>query len=200
VVRRVTAVVEALLRGLSPEAQAAVIGGLAGGLVGGVFTIIGVFLGLIGEPLLRRRGKVRCDIVRDTWQILVGTPETPVESPFEVTFWDGKEIPIAVMGVRMEFYKGRKMLEEWARPDLRFTTGGIIAPPPWNLPARETVVRTITVVADAESEDKQRELAKTDRAVFVASVVGARDKRKKLVPPWRPVQRPQERPWWRFWR
>jgi hypothetical protein len=56
VVRRVTAEVEALLRGLSPEAQAAVIGGVTGGLVGGVFAIVGVVLGLIGEPWLRRRG------------------------------------------------------------------------------------------------------------------------------------------------
>jgi hypothetical protein len=198
----VTAVVEALLRGLSPEAQAAVIGGLAGGLVGGVFTIIGVFLGLIGEPLLRRRGKVRCDIARDTWHIPVGTQETPVESPFEVTFWNGKEIPIAVMGVRMEFYKGTTMLEEWARPDLVFeiADGGALEPLPWNLPAREAVVRTIRVVSDRENIQRQRKLAETDRAVFVASVVGARDKRKELVPPWRPVQRPQERPWWRFWR
>ena len=181
-----TAVVEALLRGLSPEAQAAVIGGLAGGLVGGVFTIIGVFLGLIGEPLLRRRGKVRCDIARDAWQIQVGTPETPVESQFDVTFWNGKEIPIAVMGVRMEFYKGKRKLEEWARPDLVFgTEEALLGPLPWNLPAREAVVQSIRVIADAESEDKQRELAKTDRAVFVASVVGARDKRKELVPPWR---------------
>jgi hypothetical protein len=53
-----------------------------------------------------------------------------------------------------------------------------------NLPAREAVVQTIRVFA--HSEDKQRKLAETDRAVFVASVVGARDKRKELVPPWRP--------------
>jgi hypothetical protein len=129
VVRRVTAEVEALLRGLSPEAQAAVIGGVAGGLVGGVFAIIGVVLGLIGEPWLRRQGDVRCDIARDAWQIIQGTPATPLESQFEVTFWNGKEIPIAVMGVRMEFYKGTTMLEEWARPDLLFATGdGNIAP------------------------------------------------------------------------
>jgi len=58
-----------------------------------------------------------------------------------------------------------------------------IAPTPVNLPAREAVVQTISVVAHGE---KQRELAETDRAVFVASVVGARDKRKELVPPWGP--------------
>jgi hypothetical protein len=186
----VTAVMEALLRGLSPEAQAAVIGGVAGGviggLVGGVFAIIGVVLGLIGEPWLRRRGDVRCDIARDAWHIPVGTRATPLESRFEVTFWNGKEIPIAVMGVRMEFYKGTTMLEEWARPDLLFATGDDnIAPTPVNLPAREAVVRTIIVVADADSEDKQRKLAETDRAVFVARVVGARDMRKELEPPWR---------------
>jgi hypothetical protein len=77
------------------------------------------------------------------------------------------------------------MLEEWARPDLLFAPGDDnIAPTPVNLPAREAVVQTISVVAG--SEDKQRKLAETDRAVFVASVVGARDKREELVPPWRP--------------
>jgi hypothetical protein len=182
----VTAEVEALLRGLSPEAQAAVIGGVSGGLVGGVLAIIGVGLGLIGEPWLRRRGDVRCEIAGDAWQIIQGTGAGPLESQFEVTFWNGKEIPIAVMRVRMEFYKGTTRLEEWARPDLLFATTGAgnIAPTPVNLPAREAVVRTISVVAG--SEDKQRELAETDRAVFVASVVGARDKRTELVPPWRP--------------
>jgi hypothetical protein len=187
----VTAVVEALLWGLSPEAQAAVIGGVAGGviggLVGGVFAIIGVVLGLIGEPWVRRRGDVRCDITRDAWQIEQGDEATPLESQFEVTYWNGKEIPIAVMGVRMEFYKGTTMLEEWARPDLLFATGaGNIAPTPVNLPAREAVVRTISVVSDRENIQRQRKLAETDRAVFVASVVGVRDKRKELVPPWRP--------------
>jgi hypothetical protein len=41
-------------------------------------------------------------------------------------------------------------------------------------------------VAHLERDDKLRELEEADRAVFVATLVGARDKRKELHPPWRP--------------
>jgi hypothetical protein len=73
--------VEALLRGLSPEAQAAIIGGIAGGVAGGViagvFTLLGVALGLFGEPWVRTRGKVRCKMEPIKLSVFSGS-EDPV--------------------------------------------------------------------------------------------------------------------------
>jgi hypothetical protein len=55
---------------MSPETLAAVIGGVAGGVVGGVLGILGAVLGLVVERLLRRRGKVGCQLIRrvDRWR------------------------------------------------------------------------------------------------------------------------------------
>jgi hypothetical protein len=47
---------------MSPEAQAALIGGMAGGVVGGVFTLLGVALGLFGERWVRNLAEVACVI------------------------------------------------------------------------------------------------------------------------------------------
>jgi hypothetical protein len=78
-VRGVIDVVEALLRGLSPAAQAAIIGGIAGGVVGGVFTLLGGALGLFGERWVRTWGKVRCKM-----------------EPIELWVFSGSEEPVTL--------------------------------------------------------------------------------------------------------
>jgi hypothetical protein len=71
----VRGVIDALLRGLSPEAQAAVVGGIAGGVVGGgvggLLGILGALLGLVVERRMRRSGKIGCELTQElriTWR------------------------------------------------------------------------------------------------------------------------------------
>jgi hypothetical protein len=54
---------------------------------------------------------------------------------------------------------------------------------PVNVPGRSAVPLTFTVIAGLA--EIQQELAATNRAEFVATLVGARDMSKKLEPPWR---------------
>jgi hypothetical protein len=183
-------VIEALFQGLSPEAQAAVIGGIAGGavggLVGGFFTLVGVVVGLFGEPMVRRVGKVRCEI--GSWRRNTGNSEAPWERLLEVTFFNGKELPVVVWKMQVEFYKGGKHLEDWIHPNLQVVdeNGQRSTLAPVNLPSREAVPKTIGVnVGSGDISQRLAEaLAEADEAVFVASIVGAADKRVRLSPPW----------------
>jgi hypothetical protein len=152
----------------------------------GVFTLLGVLVGLLGEPLTRRLGRVRCTI--DSWKRSAGTPEEPVTRMLQVTFLNGKELPVVVREMRVEFYKGGKPVPEWARPHLEFVDETSVQPRrplgPVNLPSREAVPLTISVSAGGDRDDAWKELAKVDRAVFTAKLVGAGDKRRELSPPW----------------
>jgi hypothetical protein len=176
---------------VSPAAQAAIIGGIAGGLVGGIFTLLGVVVGLFGERWVRRVGEVRCTV--DKWYPQQTGPRpgggaTAQERRLQVTFLNRKEMPVIVWEMRVEFYKGGEPLEEWARPSVQFVdvpTGQSSPQDPVNLPPYVPVTRTISVTP-VDTHQKLRALEEADRAEFVANLLGAEDKREELSPPWLP--------------
>jgi hypothetical protein len=104
----------------------------------GVFTLLGVVVGLFGERWVRRLGRVWCEV--DAWYVH----------------------------------------NQWSQPG------------PVNLPSRKPVTRTLSVaLGDVHSgsmtrpdPDKLRAVQGADRAEFVASIIDAKDKKKKLTPTW----------------
>jgi hypothetical protein len=149
------------------------------GLVG----IIGVILGVVLDRWVRSWGKVQCTI--GSWTIAVGNPADPAARQLEVTFLNGKELNVAVLDMRVEFYKGGKPLEAWTQPGLAFVEDFGPRRPigPVNLTPGLAVPRTISVIADRK--DKQRALTTADRAEFVASVSSGEEIRRELSDPWR---------------
>jgi|SRR5215217_6283134 len=162
-------------------------------IVTGVFTLLGtllgVALGLFGERWVRTWGEVRCVIEEDDWYGLIVSysPEggVPKERRLRVAFLNRKDLPVTVWDMHVEFYKGRKQLEEWARPAMQFVDERDQRGPvePVNLPPHVTVTLALGVVPGRD--DQLRELEDADRAVFVARLMGAEDKRRELAPPWR---------------
>jgi hypothetical protein len=152
----------------------------------GVFSIVGAVAGavagLLGERWRRSWGKVRCEIV--IWRVTVGTSTAPTERELEVRFVNEKELQVIVLDMRVAFYTGDKPLEERARPDLMFGSGNNkTALSPVNVPGRSAVTQAFSVIAGRA--DIQRELAATNRAEFVANIVGAGKRRAELSPTWR---------------
>jgi hypothetical protein len=170
------------VREMSPETLAAVIGGVAGGVVGGVLGIVGVAVGLFRERWVRSWGKVWCEVV--DWRVSEGPSTAPTVRELEVRFVNEKELPAIVLDMWVAHYKGDEPLEVWARPDLMFGSGVTkTALSPVNVPARSAVTRTFSLIAGRD--DMQRELAATNRAEFVANIVGAGKRRAELSPTWR---------------
>ncbi len=106
-----------------------------------------------------------------------------------------KDVDVTVRDMTVEFYKGGQLLSEEERPYLYFIdpeSNDWSAPGPLDLPPGRTVPRTISLtLGEVQSgsvtkpEPARLQAVETvDRAVFVARIVGARDKRKKLSPPW----------------
>src|SRR5215211_3532875 len=158
----------------------------ATGLVGLIDVVLGLFL----ERWVRRWGAVRCEI---DWQVARGA--SSVDSPggvqveerhLQVTFRNEKDLPVTVLEMGVVFYKGGKPIEEWARPDVKvFDERGETSPVSLvNLPSHIAVLRKISVTPERDNPFKRRVLEEADRAEFVAIIVGARDKREELSPPW----------------
>ena len=152
-------------------------------------TLLGVVVGLIGERLIRRIGRVRCVIGDGDWSghMVEYRPDgsMPKERHLQVAFVNGKELPVTIWEMGVEFYKGGKPLEEWARPVVQFVDERGDPRPlgPVNLPPHMTMPLTLRVLPDRD--DKLREMEDVDKAVFVATLMGARDTRRELHPPWR---------------
>jgi hypothetical protein len=157
----------------------------------GVFSIVGTLLGgtlgLVGERLVRRIGEVQCKIHR--WWIQQGAARpggggTAEERRLEVTLLNRKELPVTVTDMRVVFYKGGKPLEGWTEPNISFVDGSVQGSSVGlvNIPPYTGVTRILSVVPGRT--DKLRELEKPDKAEFVAKIVGAKDIKKTLTPPW----------------
>lgn len=183
---------------MSPETLAAVIGGVAGGVVGGVLGIVGVAVGLFGERWVRRWGDVRCVIEDDDWYVARGRSGGVVdERRLRVAFLNRKELPVTLWDVRVEFSKGGEPLDEWARPHVQLVNpdgsirerhGPVLGPvtlsPHIPVPLEIRVLPEGPVQGtDQKRADKMRALEETDSATFVATLIGAGDKRKKLKEP-----------------
>jgi hypothetical protein len=158
----------------------------------GVFTLLGVVVGLFGERWVRRLGRVWCEV--DAWYVARGRGTTAEERRLQVTFLNGKDLDVTVWDMRVEFSKGGQLLEEGERPHVKFIDehNQWSQPGPVNLPSRKPVTRTLSVaLGDVHSgsmtrpdPDKLRAVQGADRAEFVASIIDAKDKKKKLTPTW----------------
>jgi hypothetical protein len=94
-------------------------------VVTGIFTLLGVAMGLFGERWVRTWGAVRCDL--DWWVARsAGSVDSPggvevQERQLKATFSNRKDIPVTIWDMRVVFYKGDKPLDEGERPHLEFT-------------------------------------------------------------------------------
>lgn len=156
----------------------------------GVFSIVGTILGgtlgLVGERLVRKIGKVECKI--DNYWIQQGAARsgggTAEERRLQVTLLNRKELPVTVTDMRVVFYKENKPLEDWTRPNISFVDGSVQGSPVdlVNIPAYTGVTRTMSLIPGRD--DKLRELENADRAEFVAVIVGAKDITVELEKTW----------------
>jgi hypothetical protein len=96
-------------------------------VVTGIFTLLGVAMGLFGERWVRTWGAVRCDLV---WWVArsTGSVDSPggvevQERQLKATFSNRKDIPVTIWDMRVVFYKGDKPLDEGtARPSTACAT------------------------------------------------------------------------------
>jgi hypothetical protein len=140
-------------------------------------------------------------IKEDDWYVPEGAyprSDIPSERRLRVTFRNGKELPVTVWDVRVEFCKGGRPFEEWAewaRPRVQLVEESgnrsefrhEILPPyiPVSLEIRVSPLDAHDT--DQEEASKLREMAEADRAVFVATLSDApHERREDLKPPWRP--------------
>jgi hypothetical protein len=157
--------------------------------------VAAVAIGLIGwvaAPLVARYvrtlGKVEC-IVK-SWDVHRGAFHAKVdrtvaeERHLQVEFKNGKDVPITVSELRVEFYKGGQPLEDGARPGLEFVGDQDRRSPlgPVSIPPHGHEPRTMSV--NPGRDDIVEELQKADRAVFVAHFDSVGDERVELTPPW----------------
>ena len=149
-------------------------------VVTGIFTLLGVAMGLFGERWVRTWGAVRCDI--DWW---VARSSVSVDSPggvevqerqLKATFSNRKDIPVTVWDMRVVFYKKDKPLEEEERPHIEFSGvgGGRVPFSPVNLPPRIPVTRKMFVTPGHNQSDRQRAVEEADRVEFEAIIDEAR--------------------------
>jgi len=143
---------------------------------------------------------VQCMIKEDDWYVPEGAypigGDIPRERRLRVMFRNGKELPVTVWDMRVEFYKAGRPLEEWTewtRPRVQLVEEShniselraVILPPhiPVSLEIRVTPLGAHDT--DQEQAAKLRVLEEAERAEFVANLIDARDKRMELAPPWR---------------
>ena len=160
---------------------------VTGQIVTGLFTLLGVALGLFGERWLRTWGPVEFKVA--AWRpqqttAHAGGGTTVHERWLEVMFLNQKDVPVTVLDMRVEFYKGGQPLEEWAHTRLEFIGAGSRREPvgPVNLTPHVAVPLVISIAPGRD--DKIRALEEMDRAEFVAVMIGARDIRQELPEAW----------------
>jgi hypothetical protein len=175
-------------------------------IITGVFTLMGVVVGLLGERWVRTWGEVQCKI--DWWSTRgAGGLDSPggvqvQERQLRVTFLNRKDVPVTVWDMRVVFYRGDKALNEKERPHTEFADAevGRRSLDLVNLPPRIPVTRTITVTPGRDEPDKQQAVEEADRVEFVAIIEGTGDIRMKLAS-WKDLTpyhtATEHRPWWR---
>jgi hypothetical protein len=156
-------------------------------VVTGIFTLLGVAMGLFGERWVRTWGAVRCDI---DWRVTrsAGSVDSPggvevQERQLKATFSNRKDIPVTIWDMRVVFYRGDEPLDEAERPHTQFTSagGGRTSFSPLNLPPRVPVSRTIFVSTGHNESDRQRAVEEADRVEFEAIIEETRDITMRLA-------------------
>jgi hypothetical protein len=116
------------------------------GLVAAILTLVGVVAGPFVGRYVRTLGKVRCTL--DSWYPqrtgYSSSGSVAEERSLQVTFENGKDLPVIVSEMRVEFYKEDKPLEAWTRPNLAFVDEREHSSPlgPVNIPPHESRQRT----------------------------------------------------------
>jgi hypothetical protein len=148
-------------------------------VVTGIFTLLGVALGLFGERWVRRRGDVRCSI--DSWQNVTDTGIPNEERKVEATFLNEKDVNAVVWNIQVVFHKEG---QDPFCPTLTFSDGpsrgqvvGVLNLPPW-------VAVTRRMKVSLYYPDDLQKAKEADRAEFVATIAGVGKKREELRPPW----------------
>jgi hypothetical protein len=138
-------------------------------IVTGIFTLLGVALGLFGERWVRTWGEVRCDI---GWEVTRSAGSEVQERQLKATFSNRKDIPVTIWDMRVVFYKGDRPLGEGERPHMQFAGDGGGRKPfsPVNLPPRIPVTRTIFIFPGHDEADRRRAVEEADRAEFEALI------------------------------
>lgn len=140
----------------------------------GVFTLLGVALGLFGERYLRERGKLDCQV--EAWTGGAWSSRTQEFRHFEVRFYNAKEIALPVWDIHMELASDGKAPE---RVELYSTSTG----------AKVSMLNVApsTVVSEGLKATVGGELLESLRrgrkARFVGAIPGRRGVSKDL-PPW----------------
>ena len=157
-------------------------------IITGIFTLLGVAMGVFWERWVRTWGKVRCDI---DWRVARsdGSGDSPGgvkvhERELTATFSNRKDIPVTVWDMRVVFYKGDNPLDEEERPNIEFSgVGGGRIPSfnPVNLPPRIPVARRIFVSPGHNESDRQRAVENADRVEFEAIIDEARNITMRLA-------------------
>jgi hypothetical protein len=180
---------------VSPETEAAIIGGISGGLVGGIFTVIGGVVVLFWERRVRARGEVECLIGdednKHDWSAESSefsaqhNRNIVLERRLEVLFLNGKDLPVTVLDMKVRFYKEGKPLEKEEQAiSVKFLNAHNLRSDlsPLTLPPHVHVRRTLVVAPISPAA--QWALDESDRAEFVAVLVGYADITRELAP-WR---------------
>jgi hypothetical protein len=181
---------------MGPEVIAAGVFGIAGAVVGSA-------VGLIGQRWIRTLGEVRCETRWYPEQTAASESEASgvevQQRHLEVTFRNGKDVPVTVWDMEVVFYKGEKHIDEDKRPVVDFADPASVPHggrplEPVNLPPHVPVTCTLRVVpvlpaiVIAYDPVKVQALKEADRVEFVAHMVGARDIVKRLAP-WQDLTR-----------
>jgi hypothetical protein len=147
-------------------------------------TLLGVVIGLAGERLVRRMGKVECRIDRNAHAATRHEDGslTVNSRRIEVTLLNRKELPVTVTDMRVVFYKGAKPLHPTIQHLPEGGGQGSKVLELVNIPAYTGVTRSMNLLPGGE--EKRRELEEADRAVLVAKIVGARDITEPLEKTW----------------
>jgi len=149
-------------------------------VVTGIFTLLGVALGLFGERWVRTWGEVRCDI---GWEVTRSAGSEVQERQLKATFANRKDIPVTIWDMRVVFYKGDEPLDEGERPHMQFMGDRDGRRPfsPVNLPPRIPVSQTIFVFTGIDEADRKRAVEEADRVEFEALIDEARDITMRLA-------------------
>jgi len=158
-------------------------------IAAGVFGTAGAVVGLFGQRWVRRIGGVRCDI-RWINSRGAGGPGSPggvevQERQLQATFLNRKDVPVTIWGMRVDFYKGGKPLDDEERPSLEFSGSQGGKRPVFDLTTlHPRIPATLTVIVSPGHNEHRRQRAaeEADRIEFVAVIEGTRDRRTGLAP------------------
>jgi hypothetical protein len=144
-------------------------------IITGIFTLLGVALGLFGERYIRERRRVHCEV--DAWtgaeNPSYGAPEV---RHFATTFYNNKDVALALWDVRMEFVPADGDPES---VKLRNTSAGDQVDV-FNLPPRMAVSEVMQVTAGGETLHK----IKHARALRFAGTFPGGKEFSKDLPRW----------------